>query len=611
MAGIYLARGLCCALIPALVLAACGRQPATSERAQAASETAGLKGSSETAVELIRITERYYDRYLELNPLAATAEGDHRFDAKFGDYVSLAWMADSLAMEQDALEKLRTINPKRLSGEDLVTYEAFKRGREINVEGYRFPSELLPIQQFSNLASSFAVAGSGQGIQPFRTAQDYDNFLSRMDGFAAWADQSIANMKIGVAKGVVQPRVVVERTIPQLAAQLVDDPKQSIFWQPILNFPAGLSVADRQRLTKAYAGKIATVVMPAYRRLHDYLATEYLPKARAGIGLSELPNGASWYAYLVRYHTSTAMTPTQVHELGLSEVARIRTEMERIKGQVGHAGDLRSLLDALRADPGLYYKEPAELLAGYGALRQRVTSALPLLFAVKPKAAFEIRPVEAFRAPSEAAASYAPGSADGKRPGVFYVNTYDLASRPKYSMEALYLHEAEPGHHLQVAIAQEATGLPRFRRFAWETAYGEGWALYAESLGHDLGLYTDPYSAFGALSAEMWRAVRLVVDTGIHAKGWTREQALDYFRANTALGEADIEAEVDRYIAWPGQALAYKVGQLEIMRLRRRAQEKLGPRFDIRAFHSQVLESGPLPLAVLESKIDRWIAAQN
>ena len=607
MPGTCFLRVLFGALIPALMVSACGRQPATSDDAPAAAETAELKASNETAAELIEITERYYDRYLELNPFSATARGDHRFDAKFGDYVSLAWMADSLAMEQDALEKLQTIKPRRLSGEDLVTYEAFKYGREINAAGYRFPSELLPIHQFSNLASFFAVAGSGKGIQPFRTAQDYDNFLSRMDGFAAWADQSIANMKIGVAKGVVQPRVVVERTIPQLAAQIVEDPKQSIFWQPILNFPAGLNVADRQRLMKAYEEKIETVVMPAYRRLHDYLETEYLPKARASIGMSELPNGASWYAYLVRYYTSTSMTPEQVHELGLAEVARIRAEMERVKKQVGHAGDLRSFFDALRADPSFYYKEPDELLAGYEALRQRVTSALPLLFAVKPKAGFEIRPVEAFRAPSEAAASYVPGSADGKRPGVFYVNTYDLASRPKYSMEALYLHEAEPGHHLQNEIAQEATSLPRFRRFAYDTAYGEGWALYAESLGHDLGLYTDPYSAFGALSSEMWRAVRLVVDTGIHSKGWTREQAIDYFRANTAVGETDIAVEVDRYIAMPGQALAYKVGQLEILRLRQRAQQQLGSRFDIRAFHSLVLESGSLPLAVLETKVDRWI----
>lgn len=597
------------ALLAALALAGCARSPDAGDesRSAAATQQKETRAASEAAARLNEIVEKYYDDYLALNPWTATAQGDHRYDANFGDYVSLAWMADSLAIEQEALEKLQSLKAGKLRGEDLVTYEAFRFGREINVEGYRFPSELLPIQQFSNLASSFAVAGSGKGVQPFRNVQDYDNFLARMDGFAAWADQSIANMRDGLAKGVVQPKVVVERTIPQLAAQLVDDPKQSVFWQPMLNFPAGLSVADRQRLIKAYEARIAQQVLPAYRRLHDFLKDEYLPKARDGIGLSELPNGATWYAYLVRYHTGTSMTPEQVHELGLSEVARIRTEMERIKGQVGHAGDLRSLFDALRADPRFHFKEPGELLAGYGALRQRVASALPLLFAVKPKATFEIRAVEAFRAPSEAAASYQPPSADGSRPGVFYVNTHDLASRPSYSMEAIYLHEAEPGHHLQIALAQEAKGLPRFRRFAWDTAYGEGWALYAESLGHDLGLYTDPYSAFGALSTEMWRAVRLVVDTGIHAKGWTRAQAIEYFRANTALGETDIEAEVDRYIAWPGQALAYKVGQLEILRLRRQAQQKLGVRFDVREFHTQVLESGSLPLPVLEAKVERWL----
>ncbi|NJD31901.1 MAG: DUF885 domain-containing protein [Gammaproteobacteria bacterium] len=598
------------AVLCALALTACGPRPDAGEHGAAAAEVAALKPSNAMAAKLLQVVEEYYDHYLALNPLQATAQGDHRFDARFGDYVTITWMADSLGIEQESLEKLQSINPRKLHGEDLVTYEAFKRGREINIEGYRFPSELLPVQQFSNLASSFAVAGSGQGIQPFRTAQDYDNFLSRMDGFAAWVDHAIANMRQGVEKGVVQPRIVVERTLPQLEAQLVDDPKQSIFWRPILNFPAGISVPDRQRLTKAYADRIATQVLPAYRRLHDFLKNEYLPHARASIGMSDLPNGASWYAYLVRYHTGTSMTPDEVHRLGLSEVTRIRADMERIKNQVGHAGDLRSFFDALRTDPRFYYHEASELLAGYGAIRQRVEPALPLLFAVKPKTSLEIRAVEAFRAPTEASASYEPASADGKRPGVFYVNTYDLASRPTYAMEALFLHEGVPGHHLQISVAQEAANLPRFRRFAWDTAYGEGWALYAESLGRDLGLYTDPYNAFGALSNEMWRAVRLVVDTGIHSKGWTREQAIDYFRANTALGDADIAAEVDRYIAWPGQALAYKVGQLEILKLRQRAQQKLGAQFDIRAFHSQILESGSLPLTVLDAKIDRWLAGK-
>jgi uncharacterized protein (DUF885 family) len=601
-------------LVSLLALAACNRDPAPAAPGTSAAETRAAakaaKAASAEAQRLSDITETYYDQYLQLHPLTATAEGDHRYDDRFGDYVSERWMADWLAIEQEALEKLRSVEPAKLTGEDLVTYETFKYGRETAIAGFRYPSELLPVNQFGGLHTYFAVLGSGGGVHTFRTTQDYDNFLKRMDGFVAWVDQSIANMRSGAERRTVQPRVVVERMIPQLAALALNDPKQSVFWQPVTQFPAAVKPVDRERLTRAYADKLSTKVLPAYKRLHDYLKDEYLAQARETIAWSELGNGAEWYAYLVRHHTTTSMTPDEVHALGLAEVARIRGEMEQVKNQLGHRGDLQGFFDALRADPSLYFTDPAELLAAYGTIRERVDAGMPLLFARIPKAGFEIRPVEAFRAASEAAGSYMPGSPDGKRPGVFYVNTYDLPSRPKYAMEALYLHEALPGHHYQFAIAQEATDLPRFRRFAYDTAYGEGWALYAESLGRDLGLYTDGYSQFGALSAEMWRAVRLVVDTGMHAKGWTRQQAIDYFRANTALGDADIKAEVERYIAWPGQALAYKVGQLRILELRRRAQAKLGPRFDVRAFHAQVVDSGSLPLAVLEKKIDRWIDSQ-
>jgi uncharacterized protein (DUF885 family) len=601
-------------LVAACALAACGREPTSASPGTAPADTRAAaraaKVASAEAQRLRDIAETYYDQYLQLNPLTATAEGDYRYDDRFGDYVSERWMADWLAIEQEALEKLRAVDPARLTGEDLLTYESFRYGREIAIAGFRYPSELLPINQFGGLHTYFAVLGSGGGVHPFRTAQDYDNFLARMDGFVAWVDQSIANMRSGAERGMVQPRVIVERMIPQLAALAVTNPKRSVFWLPVTKFPTAVKAADRERLTKAYADRLATQVLPAYRRLHDYLKDEYLGKARPTIAWSELGNGAEWYAYLVRYHTTTSMTPDEVHELGLREVARIRGEMERVKNQLGHGGDLRSFFDGLRADPSLHFTDPAELLGGYRAIQERVDAAMPLLFARLPQARFEVRPVEAFRAASEAAGSYIPGSPDGKRSGVFYVNTYDLPSRPKYAMEALYLHEALPGHHYLFSIAQEARDLPRFRRFAYDTAYGEGWALYAESLGRDLGLYTDGYSQFGALSAEMWRAVRLVVDTGMHAKGWTRERAIDYFRANTALGDADIKAEVERYIAWPGQALAYKVGELKILELRRRAQSKLGSRFDIRAFHEQVVGSGSLPLAVLEAKVDRWIEAQ-
>jgi len=599
-------RGALVLVCTAALLVACGRASGPGSAAPGAASN-----TNPDAERLARIADDYYERWLELHPLEATAQGDHRFDAKFGDYASPMWLADSLAAEQDALEQLRAVKVDALGGEDRVTYDAFKYGRDIAVEGFRYPSELLAIDQFSNLATRFATLGSGTGVHPFATRDDYDHFLSRMDGFVAWVDQAIVNLRLGVDKGFVQPKVLIEATLPQLEQIGVEDPKQSVFWRPIVAFPAGLSVEDRTRLTKAYEQALATKVLPAYRRLHDYLQNEYLPKARTSVGFDALPGGDVWYAYLVRYYTTTAMTPAEVHQVGLAEVARIRTEMERIKTQVGHTGDLRSFFDALRTDKRFQYERPEELLDDYGALRDRVDAALPALFAQRPKASFEIRPVEEYRAKSAAAASYQRPSADGSRPGVFYVNTYDLPSRPRYLMEAIYLHEAVPGHHFQTSLAQEATELPRFRRFGSDTAFTEGWGLYSETLGPELGLYEDPYSRFGALPLQVWRAVRLVVDTGLHSQGWSRARAIDYFRANTSLGEADINAEVNRYIAMPGQALAYKIGQLKFTELRRRAQKTLGPKFDPRAFHTEILAGGSLPLSVLEQRVDRWIESRR
>jgi len=595
------------AVLALLTVAACGRAGAPGPEGSTQEPGRAAAKAAREGQRLHDITERYHDQSLELDPLAASAQGDHRFDDRFGDYASLAWLADSLAIEQEALQALTAIDPARLAGEDLVTYEAFRHGRTVAVEGFRYQSELLPVQQVSGLHLQFALLGSGRGVHPFRTTRDYENFLARMDGFVAWVDQSIVNMRAGAGKGFVLPRVVVERVVAQLEALAVEDPRQSVFWQPLQSFPAGVSEADRERLARAYAEKLAGRLLPAYRRLRDYLEDEYLPRARATVAWSELPNGAEWYAYMVRHHTSTSLTPDEVHELGLAEVARLQVQMDRLARQLGHKGDLRSFFDALRADPLQHYATPEELLAGYQDIRVRVNAAMPLLFGRVPQATFVARPIEAFRAPAEASATYQPASADGRRPGVFYVNTHDLPSRPKYTMQALYLQAAVPGHLYRTSIAQETADLPRFRRFAHDTAHGAGWALFAESLGPDLGLYTDPYSAFGAVTTDAWRAAALVVDTGLHARGWTREQALDYFRANTALGEADIVAEVDRCIARPGQALAAKLGQLRILELRRRAEAKVGPRFDVRAFHEQVVGGGSLPLAVLEARIDRWI----
>jgi uncharacterized protein (DUF885 family) len=603
-------------LLPLLVgmvaLTACDFAPEPPTRAEEKPSelSAPLRASNAEAAELYRVVETYFDQYLALNPIRATELGDHRFDDRFGDYVSMSWMADSLGIEQESLEKLQAIDPKRLAGEDLVTFQAFKRQRELSIGGYRYPSELLAINSFSNWPGVFAQLGSGQGAQPFRTTRDYDVFLARMDGFVVWVDQAINNLRAGVTKGVVLPKSVVERTLPQLEAfGRLEDPQQTVFWQPLLRFPAGPSVADRRRLLQAYDEKLRTKVLPAYRRLHDYLAQEYLPKARDTLSWSSLPSGDLWYAHLVRYYTSTDMTAQDVHELGQREVARLHANLVGLQGALGIAGDPRAVFDALRADPKFQFGNAQSLLAGYAALHDRVDARLPALFLRRPKSTFEIRPVESFRAAASTAASYLPPSADGRRAGVLYVNTSELASRPSYAMEALYLGEAVPGHLYQAALAQETPNLPRFRRFGDDAAFVAGWALYAESLGSELGLYADPYSQFGALAAELSRAASLVVDTGIHARGWSRQRAGEYLRANTALDEAEIAAEVDRYIACPGQALADKVGQLKILELRRRAERELGERFDLRDFHEQVVGGGALPLSVLETRINRWLEA--
>jgi len=587
----------------ALAAGGCGKHGADGS-----DPAASAADASPDAQRLAAVVDSWYERWLELNPLDASAQGDHQYDARFGDYLSPTWLADSLANEQDSLEELRAVDPAGLSDSDRITFDAFKYGREIAIEGYRYPAELLPVDQLFGRPAQFAVIGAGGDVHPFVTVQDYDNFLARMDGFVAWVEQAINNMRSGAVKGVVQPRVVIERAIPQLSALAVEDPKESVLWRPILNLPPGLSVPDRQRIVTAWERKLGEAVLPAIRRLGDYLENDYLAHTRPSVGLSALPNGAAWYAYCVRLHTTTSLTPQQVHELGLSEVARIRAAMERLKAQVGHTGDLRSLFEKLRGDPRFVASDAEALLAGYRDLKSRVASAMPRQFAIAPKADFEIRPVEAFREQSAASASYRPGSPDGKRPGVFYVNTWDLPSRPTYLMQAIYLHEAVPGHHFQVSLAQEMDELPRFRRHAEFTAYDEGWGLYAESLGRELGLYDDPYSELGALMMEVWRAVRLVVDTGLHSQGWTREQAIDYMRANTSIGRADIVAEVERYIAQPGQALAYKVGEIRIRALRRESERTLGARFDVRDFHTQVLAGGSLPLPVLEEQIRRWLA---
>jgi uncharacterized protein (DUF885 family) len=589
----------------ALALTACSGNGSSSD----AGATAPAATAQSADQQLNTLVEEYWDKYLELNPLQATLNGDYRFNNRLENDISPAYIADSRALESEYLKKLGDIKSDQLSAQSRITYDIFRRDRTENIEGFTYQSELLPVSQFFNRMSLFAQLSS-TGLHPFRNVKDYDDWLSRVHDYVAWVDQSIVNMRSGVNKDIVQPRILMERVLPQLAALNGGDPKESVYYRGVAAMPPGISSADRARLEEAFQKAIKEEIWPANERLLAYIRDEYLPKTRATVGMNALPMGDTWYAYLARRWTTTDKTPDEIHRIGLAEVARIHGEMEKIIAEVGFKGDFKAFLEMLRSDPRFYYSKPEEAIDGYRALKERASLAAQQIFSVAPKADFEIRPVEAFREKSASSAAYQPATEDGSRPGIFYVNTYDLKSRPRYQMQSIFLHEAIPGHHFQLSIQQEVGSLPRFRRFGGYGAYVEGWGLYAESLGYEMGFYTDPYDHFGALSAEIWRAARLVLDTGLHSKGWTREQAIDYLTSNTAIGPSDAVAEVERYIAIPGQALSYKIGELKFKELRTRAQKALGPRFDLKEFHRQVLIDGALPLDVLDAKIDRWIASQ-
>ena len=573
--------------------------------------TPAIEAAAAESRKLAELVDAYFEEQLKLNPLLATSIGDPRYNDRFEVTISPEWRARDEKLERDYLERIKSIDPAGLSGQDALTYEIFKSARERKIEGFRFPGHLIPVNQFYSVPNSFAQLGSGNGLHPFKTVKDYEDFLKRVNGFVAWTDQAIVNMREGIAKGYTLPKVLVERTLPQLAAQLVEKPEDSLYWGPITNLPASFSAAERQELTAAYRAAITNQVIPSYRRLHDFLRDEYLPKARTSVGLDALPDGKAWYEYNVRNISTTDYTPAQIHEIGLREVERIHGEMRRVMLQVGFEGSLDDFFRFLNTDEQFVHPSREALVAGYVDIKNRVDPQLPRLFESLPNADYEVRAVEPFREKSAAGGQYQAASEDGSRPGIFYANAYDLKARPKWAMEALSLHEGNPGHHFQISIQREQKNLPRFRRFGGYTAYSEGWGLYAESLGPELGVYKDPYQYFGRLEGELFRAIRLVVDTGLHSKGWTREQVLEYIDANSATSDARRIAETERYIAIPGQAVAYKIGQLKISELRERAERELGDRFDLRRFHTAVLADGALPLDVLEAKIERWIAAQK
>ncbi len=573
--------------------------------------TTASSKQADKAGQLTALYADFWEETLKLNPIQATFQGDNRYNDQLPDFGSAEFRQQMHDFNQRWLEKVEAIGEDGLQGQDLLTYRIFVRERRSALDAEKFPDWMMPVNQMGSLVSYAVMLGSGQVAQPFKTVKDYENWLARAGRIPVLIDTDIANMREGIKAGVVQPKVVMEKVLPQMDAILAGKAEDSQFWGPIKAMPAEFSAQDRQRLTEAYRELIDGRLLPAIRKQRDFIASEYLPACRDSVGLDALPDGKAWYAFAARQSTTTEQTPEQIHQIGLDEVARIHGEIRQVMEQVGFKGSLQDFFKFMQTDRQFEFKDEDALLAHYRGLEAKINQRIPELFSLTPKSPFEIRPIEAFRAQSAAGGEYMSPSEDGSRPGIFYVNTYDLPTRKTWDAEDLFLHEAIPGHHFQLALQQELEGVPAFRRFGGETAFAEGWGLYAESLGKDLGVHTDPYSYFGRLQGELWRAVRLVVDTGLHSKGWTRQQVLDYMFANSSVSEPDAIAEAERYIAWPGQALAYKTGELKIKELRARAEQQLGERFDIRQFHAEVLKDGSVPLDVLEEKIDAWIASQK
>jgi uncharacterized protein (DUF885 family) len=583
----------------------------TKARSKAPAKAAPAKKVETKAEQLQRLYGEYWEASLRLNPLQATFQGDPRWNDQLPNYLSAEFRKRNHDFTSEWLGKVEAIGEDGLAGQDLLSYRIFVRNARDALEGERFPGWMQPVNQFNNPATLVAMLGSGSSAQPFRTVKDYDNWLARAGQVPALFEQIVANMEQGMAAGVVQPRTLMEKVLPQLDALIKPTAEETLFWNPIRNMPAEFTEADRERLTAQYRRLIEYKLMPSYRRLRGFIATRYLPATRTTDGLAALPDGAAWYAWNARQSTTTELTPEQIHQIGLDEVARIQEEIRGVMKQAKFRGNMQKFFRFMQQDKRFRFADEEALLTYYRGLESKVMAGVPGQFSLLPKAGFEIRPVEPYRAQSAAGGSYMRPSEDGSRPGVFYVNTYDLPSRKTWDAEDLFLHEAIPGHHFQLALQQELSGLPAFRRFGGETAFTEGWGLYAESLGRDIGVYEDPYSYFGYLQNELWRAIRLVVDTGLHSKGWTRQQVIDYMLENSATSQSEAVSEAERYMAIPGQALAYKMGELKIMELRRKAQAALGPRFDVRAFHAEVLKDGSVPLDVLEDKIEAWIASQQ
>lgn len=560
-----------------------------------------------TPASLTKLFTDHWDAFLRWEPTSATFFGDHRFDDQL-PAANEEHFAKWLIQLKKFRARLGKIERAALEAGDRLNYDYFARMLDSEIGMLELHNYRLPISKTGGFHTSYPDLYQ---FSPFDTIRDYENYLARLRNLRVHFDEYIELMRHGLRTGFIPPRITLKGVDESLRAQIVNDPAQSVFYEPFKQFPASIGSVDQECLIEAAQETISSSIVPAYEALLKFLNEEYLPAARESIACADLPNGRELYRNCIVYFTTLDLSPEEIHATGQSEVRRIRAEMDEVIRKTGFRGDFKAFIEFLRTDPRFYVNTPEALLKETGYLMKRIDGELPRLFKTLPRLPYGIRAIPDFSAPGQTTAYYFPGSGDGTRAGFYYVNTYDLKSRPLYEMEALSLHEAVPGHHLQLSLQQELSDLPDFRRFYNFTSYVEGWALYAECLGLEMGFYTDPYSNFGRLSYEMWRACRLVVDTGVHALGWTRQQAIDFMLANTSSTLLNIENEVDRYIAWPAQALAYKIGELKIRELRARAEKELGTKFNLRDFHDVILLGGSLPLNVLESRVEEWIKDES
>jgi uncharacterized protein (DUF885 family) len=566
-------------------------------------------GEANPTQRLHAVFDRAWEFDLRDDPVAASQLGDKRFNQEWDDLSPQAWRSRD-SQYAEFINEAQAVPSASLPEEEQLNRDLFVRMYQDQREQIRFKTYLRPLDQL-NYSGGVLTANEAAETIEFASVQDYEDWIARLHRIPKLIDQTMALLREGLRAHSVQPRIIVERSAKQLRGQLVDDARKSPFFQPFTRFPQSIDAKQRERLSGEAETAIRDDVVPAYRRLSDFVEQTYLAKSRDTVGVWDTPQGSEFYRSRVAWFTTTNLSPEEIHQTGLREVSRIRAEMDSVIAQLGFKGSFAEFLTFLRTDPRFYYKDPNELMRAYMVMCKRIDPLLPQFFGKLPRTPYGVRPIPESSAPFTTTAYYEPLSPDGRRPGFYYVNLYEPEQRPKYEIAVLTTHEAVPGHHLQIALAQELGELPKFRRDFEATAFVEGWGLYAESLGEEMGLYQDSYDKFGQLTYEMWRAVRLVVDTGIHYKHWTRQQAIDYFKANAAKTELDITNEVDRYIAWPGQATAYKIGELKIKELRARATAQLGERFDLRAFHDLVLGSGAIPLDVLERNVNLWIETRR